>query len=84
MANATIEKILQYHFQDPGLLEEALQADGLTPSRSLEDPRTYGNRGLALIGDAILRLVVVNDGIELGKTLSKFPVHMTATKSPQL
>lgn len=71
MAATDVENILQYHFKDPALLKEALQADGSTPSLFREDPRKHGNKALAMIGDAILRLVVVNNGIDGGKPLRK-------------
>ncbi|KAL9471553.1 hypothetical protein ACSS6W_009494 [Trichoderma asperelloides] len=68
MADNAIEKILQYHFQDPALLKEVLHADGSTPTLSKDKPREHGNKALAMIGDAVLRLVVVNDGIVGGNT----------------
>jgi ribonuclease-3 len=71
MVGTDIENILQYQFKDPALLEEALHANGSIPSTSLKDPRKHRNKALALIGDAILRLVVVSDGIDGGKTLRK-------------
>lgn len=71
MAVPDIENILQYHFKDPALLNEALQADGSTPSLSKENPRKHGNKALAMIGDAVLRPVVIDDSIVGGKTRRK-------------
>ncbi|KAL7931258.1 ribonuclease III domain-containing protein [Trichoderma chlorosporum] len=68
MANQTVQDILQYQFRNPKLLEEALHAAGSTPKTTRQNPREHGNKGLALIGDAVLRLAVVDDGILDGKT----------------
>ncbi|KAK1243570.1 hypothetical protein MKX08_001708 [Trichoderma sp. CBMAI-0020] len=69
MVATDIESILHYHFKDPALLEEALQAAAVsTPSTSQQDPRKHGNKALAMIGDAVLKLVVVDDGIVGGKS----------------
>lgn len=75
MAATDIENILQYHFKDPALLNEALQADGSTPSLSKENPRKHGNKALAMIGDAVLRVVVIDHNIVGGKTRRK-PINM--------
>ncbi|UKZ83559.1 hypothetical protein TrVFT333_011368 [Trichoderma virens FT-333] len=68
MANQTVQDILQYQFRNPKLLEEALRAAGSDPTTTRQTPRTHGNKGLAMIGDAVLRLAVVDDGIIDGKT----------------
>lgn len=48
------EEIINFHFADPSLLREALQAAGfITPD---------GNKKLAVIGDAALKLVLVMEG----------------------
>ncbi|KAH8813122.1 ribonuclease III domain-containing protein [Xylogone sp. PMI_703] len=55
-----IETIIQYHFQDPDLLEEALESpgSGITcvglSHRHLDD----GNRGFSIIGEAAMKLVL--------------------------
>ena len=67
-----VERILQYKFRDHTLLDEALVASGAGPSRSPNDARRHGNKGLALIGDALLRLVIVDDGIIEGASTGKF------------
>ncbi|KAM4055262.1 ribonuclease III domain-containing protein [Hirsutella rhossiliensis] len=66
-----IENILQYQFQDARLLEEALTAADAAPSKPPNNVRKNGNKALALIGDALLRLVVVDDGIAEGATTAK-------------
>ncbi|SPJ79168.1 uncharacterized protein FTOL_07559 [Fusarium torulosum] len=58
-----LEAILQYEFRDPSILKEALLADGAEPANSATDPKKHGNKRLALIGDALLRLVLVDDSI---------------------
>ncbi|KAL7913656.1 ribonuclease III domain-containing protein [Trichoderma velutinum] len=68
MSNQSVQDILQYKFRNPKLLEEALRAAGADPNTTRQNPRAHGNKGLAMIGDAILRLAVVDDGIIDGKT----------------
>ncbi|KAK4069761.1 uncharacterized protein Triagg1_6891 [Trichoderma aggressivum f. europaeum] len=68
MSNQTVQDILQYQFRDSKLLEEALRAPGTDPGTTRQNPRAHGNKGLAMIGDAVLRLAVVDDGIVDGKT----------------
>lgn len=65
-----IETTLNYRFRDRKLLQEALIAAG-AGLRSRANARKHGNKGLALIGDAILRLVLVDDGILTGKSTGK-------------
>lgn len=48
------EDIINYMFAEPSLLHEALQASGC------ESPD--GNKRLALVGDAVLKLVLVAEG----------------------
>lgn len=50
-----VEGIIGYRFVDETLLREALQAAGY--SYPID-----GNKNLALVGDAALRLVLVSDG----------------------
>lgn len=66
-----IENILQYRFRNSALLDEALTADGCGPSKSRENARAHGHRGLALIGDALLDLILIDDGICQGNSLGK-------------
>lgn len=74
MSNQTVQDILQYQFRNPKLLEEALRAPGTDPGTTRQNPRAHGNKGLAMIGDAVLRLAVVDDGIIDGKTTREFPI----------
>lgn len=48
------EKIVKYKFKDHSLIHEALQAAGCLT--------IGGNKGLALVGDSVLRLLIVLDG----------------------
>ncbi|KAH6873605.1 hypothetical protein B0T10DRAFT_533246 [Thelonectria olida] len=59
------------HGKDHALLEEALSAAGASPSVPMNDIERQGNKRLALIGDAVLRMVIVDDGIVAGKTTAK-------------
>ncbi|RFU28204.1 hypothetical protein B7463_g8137, partial [Scytalidium lignicola] len=55
-----IETIIQYHFRDPDLLEEALESPGSgitcvgSSHRHLDD----GNRGFSIVGEAAMKLVL--------------------------
>jgi len=60
----TVEKLTKYRFRDASVAEEALTAAGVAKSSGKQDTgqrRQYGNKRLALIGDALIRLVVVDD-----------------------
>ncbi|KAK7189020.1 hypothetical protein DPSP01_004127 [Paraphaeosphaeria sporulosa] len=52
---------LPYHFKDCSLLEEAFLAAGASISRSDVEGPEKGNKRLALVGDAALRLAVIDD-----------------------
>ncbi|KAH7117487.1 ribonuclease III domain-containing protein [Dactylonectria macrodidyma] len=69
--NHPVERIIQYDFKDHALLEEALSAAGASLSVPMNDIERQGNKRLALVGDALLRLVIVDDGIVAGKTTAK-------------
>ena len=56
-ANAAVQGIIGYHFKDSWLLTEALQAPGVyTGTRVTTD----GHRRLALLGDAVLKLALLD------------------------
>jgi ribonuclease-3 len=65
-AKDRLQKMLHYDFKDKRILEEALTAAGQTPSRAGMNTRGHGNKALAQVGDALLRLVVVDDAVEAG------------------
>lgn len=60
---AAVENLLQYRFRTAYIAEEALTATGVTKSSDssgTEGLRPYGNKRLALLGDALIRLAVVD------------------------
>lgn len=60
---AAVEDLLQYRFRAAHIAEEALTAAGVamsSESPGTEGPRSYGNKRLALLGDALIRLAVVD------------------------
>lgn len=68
---ASIEDLIQYQFQAAHLAEEALTAAGAGQSSKSEhakEPRRYGNKRLALLGDALIRLAVVDDWYPSGSS----------------
>ncbi|KID86976.1 Ribonuclease III [Metarhizium guizhouense ARSEF 977] len=70
MAPHQVEQTLQYNFKDPALLDEALVAAGAGPKKA-KTARNKGNKVLALVGDALLRLVLVDDSVVAGQTPCK-------------
>jgi ribonuclease-3 len=72
---------LHYSFKNAGLLEEAFVADGAAVLRDdVEGPRA-GNKRLALIGDAVLRLSVLDEWyLEGGSTGKLFINHRVLAK----
>lgn len=75
-ANEEIENVLQYHFRDRALLKEALVAAGVDPSNGHKNTRRNGNKALALVGDALLRLVLVDDSISGGASTGLFITYI--------
>lgn len=68
-----VETILNYHFHNPKLLWEALQAAGATyPGEGL---RPNGNKRLALVGDEVLGLVLKEDWYHSGALLGEHRTH---------
>ena len=63
MTNAVrgVEAIIDYHFAEPLILWEALQATG--NGLSSAGPRSFpdGNMRLALVGDAILKVALLEE-----------------------
>ena len=55
------EAIIDYRFNDESLLWEALQSMGSGASQIRNREMSEGNKRLAVVGDAILRLVVVEE-----------------------
>jgi ribonuclease III len=67
-----LERKLSHIFSDPNLLWEALQAAGngviQIGDRKIED----GNKKMAMLGDTILQLAVLNEWFESGDSRSEF------------
>lgn len=57
----SLQARLHYSFRDANLLEEALTAAGAAVSSREVDGPVSGNKRLALIGDAVLRLSVLDE-----------------------
>jgi dsRNA-specific ribonuclease len=62
---------LHYSFRDATLLEEALTAAGATVSSCDVDGPVSGNKRLALIGDAVLRLSILDEWYPGGDSTGK-------------
>ena len=64
----TVEEIIDYSFNDNDIIWEALQAPGsivtLIGTRRVPD----GNKRLAILGDTILQLALIEDAYERGET----------------
>jgi ribonuclease-3 len=61
---SSIEDGVDYHFHDPALLKEAFLAAGAAVTRADIEGPVKGNRRLALVGDAVLRLAVLDEWFE--------------------
>ncbi|RJE22523.1 RNAse III [Aspergillus sclerotialis] len=66
------EDIINYMFAEPSLLHEALQASGC------ESPD--GNKRLALVGDAVLKLALVAEGHDRDESRARIN-HVLSTKA---
>jgi hypothetical protein len=68
----TLERKLGHIFENPNLLWEALQAHGngikMIGDRKIED----GNKKLALLGDCVIKMVILNDWFETSESRRKF------------
>jgi hypothetical protein len=77
-----LEALLKYTFVDPDILWEALQAAGngvaIIGERQLDND---GNKRLALVGDAMLRLALVNKWFGTDADRSK-PIKVAAFNFP--
>ena len=59
MAQRSIEIILQYSFSNHQLLDEALLAAGAPASSKDIEGEVHGNKRLALLGDSVLKEVIL-------------------------
>nr|CEG04575.1 unnamed protein product [Fusarium clavum] len=53
------------------ILDEALLADSVEPANLAINAKKYGNKRLALIGDALLCLILVNNSIIGGASIAE-------------
>jgi ribonuclease-3 len=67
---AALENIIKYHFANPQLLQEALTAEGA--SQSSQGPAGNGNKRLALVGDALLRVVILDRWYPCGASTGEY------------
>lgn len=67
----SLQARLHYSFKDASLLEEALTAAGAAVSSHTVDGPVSGNKRLALIGDAVLRLSVLDEWYPAGGSTGK-------------
>lgn len=62
-----LQQVMQYIFRDGAILDEARTAARQDQSRAHRNTRGHSNRSLALIGDALLRLILVDGAVREGK-----------------
>ena len=67
----SLQAQLHYFFKNASLLEEALTAAGAAVSSRDVDGPASGNKRLALIGDAVLRLSVLDEWYPAGGSTGK-------------
>lgn len=60
-----VERIIKYHFTNPQLLAEAFEAAGVSKLHK------GGNKRLALVGDALIRLVILDRWFPSGASTGK-------------
>ena len=78
MEAASISDIINYQFRSERLRNEATLAAGASVSDVNIDGIAQGNKSLALIGDAIIRLVIVDqcygEGVDTGEKYSQVEI----------
>ncbi|KAK6357787.1 hypothetical protein TWF718_002093 [Orbilia javanica] len=79
---ASIQNIIGYNFKNIHLLEEALEAAGRAADHDAEGS-VDGNKRLALVGDAVLRLILVDEWYSSKGSRGKygFPKKLGGSKS---
>jgi ribonuclease-3 len=72
-----LENKIQYHFTNKALLQEALLTSGNDHSCNAIEVGKPANKRLALVGDAVLRLAIVDHWWEEGDTSrrTQFPSY---------
>ncbi|KFY31786.1 hypothetical protein V493_00794 [Pseudogymnoascus sp. VKM F-4281 (FW-2241)] len=55
-----VERIIKYHFTRPQIFEEAFEAAGVSEVNKGVTGQRHGNKRLALVGDALIRLAILD------------------------
>ncbi|KFY02397.1 hypothetical protein V494_00072 [Pseudogymnoascus sp. VKM F-4513 (FW-928)] len=55
-----VERIIKYHFTSPHIFEEAFEAAGVSELNKGVTGQRHGNKRLALVGDALIRLAILD------------------------
>ncbi|RYO94142.1 hypothetical protein DL764_007892 [Monosporascus ibericus] len=71
MDRTTALQKISYYFKNEKLLDEAFLAAGASVSNVRVEGNEQGNKGLALIGDALIRLAIVDQGYVGGARTGK-------------
>jgi ribonuclease-3 len=74
----SLQARLHYSFKNASLLEEALTAAGAAVSSRDVDGPASGNKRLALVGDAVLRLSVLDEWYPAGGSTGKSEISRRA------
>jgi ribonuclease-3 len=75
-----IESIIDYRFAKSQLLEEALQAAGSAMSNTSLTGDRHGNKRLALVGDAVIRLALLDPWYATGGSTGEGCFHRVKTQ----
>jgi ribonuclease-3 len=70
-SSTSLQKIIDYRFKHDKLLNEAILAAGASVSDPHVDGDKQGNKSLALIGDALIRLAIADRGHAQGARAGK-------------
>lgn len=70
----TLEDKIQYHFTNRALLQEALLTSGNDHQCNAVEVGKPANKRLALLGDAVLRLAIVDHWWEQGDTSRRMQI----------
>jgi ribonuclease-3 len=66
-----VERIIGYHFTSPQLFEEAFEAAGVSEVNKGVTGQRHGNKRLALVGDALIRLAILDTWFPSGASTGK-------------
>ena len=74
----SIQDQVDYHFHDSTLLREAFLGSGAPISSVDVEGPVKGNKRLALVGDAVLRLAVLDEWFESGTSTGMVELWLCA------